>query len=295
MPFHLSLIIPLLFSKKPHTEKEQEIFTKWNDTKTPFPEHVTIHELFEKQVEKHFPEIKAKLQLNFKALARAGYLTPNTMQGDLAEEYRLLKRPLLMNASGKQDEQIKYGNLIVITSALPGEGKTFTALNLAMSIALERDSTVLLIDSDLTKRSLTGIVGLNDALGLTDVLLNPQLGLHKVIVDTNVPKLRLIPVGQIHRDATELLASEQMRAMTHELSGRYSNRIVLFDAPPLLSTSQTIVLTNLMGQILVVVEEGKTLQPVIQEAVSLLDEDKVIGMVLNRHHRLFGSKYYGYY
>ena len=119
------------------------------------------------------PESKAKLQLNFKALAGAGYLTPNTMQGDLAEQYRLLKRPLLMNASGRQDAQLKYSNLIVITSALPEEGKTFISLNLAMSIALERDNTVLLIDSDFTRRSLTGLVGLNDALGLTDVLLNP--------------------------------------------------------------------------------------------------------------------------
>ena len=241
------------------------------------------------------PESKAKLQLNFKALMGAGYLTPNTMQGDLAEEYRLLKRPLLMNASDRQDAQLKYGNLIVITSALPGEGKTFISLNLAMSIALERDNTVLLIDSDFTRRSLTGLVGLNDALGLTDVLLNPQLGLHDVIVSTNVPKLSLIPAGQTHRDATELLASAQMQAMACELSARYSNRIVLFDAPPLLSTSQTIVLTTLMGQILVVVEEGKTPQPVIQEAVSLLDEDKVIGMVLNKCQRSFGSKYYGSY
>jgi exopolysaccharide/PEP-CTERM locus tyrosine autokinase len=241
------------------------------------------------------PEIKVKAQLNFKALARAGYLPPNAMQGDLAEEYRFLKRPLLMNASGNQNEKLKYGNLIVITSALPGEGKTFTSLNLAMSIALAQDNTVLLVDSDLRKRSLTGLVGLNDALGLTDVLLNPQLGLHNVIIDTNFPKLRLIPAGQPYRDATELLASEQMRAVACELSRRYNNRIVLFDAPPLLASSQTIVLTNLMGQILVVVEEGKTLQTVIQEAVSLLDEDKVIGMVLNRSRHLFGSKHYGGY
>jgi exopolysaccharide/PEP-CTERM locus tyrosine autokinase len=241
------------------------------------------------------PEIKAELQLNFKALALAGYLTPNTMQGDLAEEYRFLKRPLLMNASSKQDEQLKYGNLIAITSALPGEGKTFTSFNLAMSIALERDNTVLLIDSDLTKRSLTGLVGLNAALGLTDVLLNPQIDLRDIIVSTNVPKLKFIPAGRTHPDATELLASEQMHAMTCELSARYSDRIVLFDAPPLLTTGQAMILTALMGQILVVVEEGKTPQPVIQEAVSLLDEDKVIGMVLNRCHRLFGSKRYGGY
>ena len=237
-------------------------------------------------------EIKTTLQLNFKALARANYLTPTTMQCELAESYRLLKLPLLMNVSSKQNSQLKYGNLIVITSALPGEGKTFTSFNLAMSIALERDNTVLLIDCDLMKRSLTSLVGLNGALGLTDVLLNPQINLRDIIISTNVPKLSLIPAGQPSPDTTELLASEKMQALVDELSAYESNHIVLFDAPPLLATSQAVLLTTLVGQILIVVEEGKTPQSAIQEAVSLLDEDKVIGMVLNRSRCLSGSKRY---
>lgn len=238
---------------------------------------------------------EAKLQLDFKSLAQEGYLTPNTMRGDMAEAYRLLKRPVLMNAKGKDDMQIKYGNLILITSALPGEGKTFTAFNMTMSIALERNNTVLLVDSDLTRHSLTSLVGLNDAPGLTDVLLDPQIDLGDIIVSTNVPQFKLIPAGHPHSDATELLASKKMHAIACELSARYSDRIVLFDAPPLLPTSQAIILTTLMGQILVVVEEGKNSKAIIQEAVSLLDENKIIGMVLNRCHRLFGSKHYGGY
>lgn len=237
-------------------------------------------------------EKQAAVQINFAALALDGYLTPDTMRGELAEEYRLLKRPLLTTANGLNDPTLRYGNPILITSALPGEGKTFTAFNLAMSIALELDKTVLLVDSDITRHSLTGLAGLNDTLGLTDVLLDEHLDLADVILSSNVPKLKLIPAGRTHRDATELLASKRMQTMVRELSERYNDRIVLFDAPPLLTTSQAIVLTNLMGKILVVVEEGKTPQHIIQEAVSLLGKNKAIGMVLNRCVHLFTRNYY---
>ncbi|MFO1431832.1 MAG: XrtA-associated tyrosine autokinase [Candidatus Competibacteraceae bacterium] len=240
---------------------------------------------------------KTSLELNFRALARAGYLTPATMHGDLAEEYRLLKRPLLLNANAEGNEKLEYGNLIAVTSALPNEGKTFTAFNLAMSIAMELDKTVLLVDSDLIRRSLTHLVGLDKALGLTDVLLDPHLDLGDVIVNTNIPKLRLIPAGRTHRHTTELLASEQMQILTAELSARYDDRIVLFDTPPVLTTSQASVLAALMGQILMVVAEGKTSQYAIEDAIERLDvdEDKVIGMVLNRCRHSSSRDVYGDY
>ncbi|HJW28048.1 MAG TPA: hypothetical protein VJ508_02235, partial [Saprospiraceae bacterium] len=115
------------------------------------------------------PDSKPNFQLDFKSLARKGYLTPNTTHGDMAEAYRILKRPVLMNVKSNDSIQVKHSNLILITSALPGEGKTFTAFNLAMSIAFERDNTVLLVDTDLTRHSLTNLLGLNNAPGLTDV------------------------------------------------------------------------------------------------------------------------------
>lgn len=240
---------------------------------------------------------KATIELNFEVLAQAGYLIPATMHGDLAEEYRLLKRPLLLNASVRDEEKLEDGNLIAVTSALPNEGKTFTAFNLAMSIAMELDNTVLLVDSDLIRRSLTQLVGLDNALGLTDVLLNPQINPGDIIVNTNVPKLRLIPAGRAHRHTTELLASEQMQILTAELSARYDDRMVLFDTPPVLTTSQAGVLTALMGQILMVVEEGTTPQYAIEDAIERLDvaEDKVIGMVLNRCRHSFGKEIHGDY
>jgi exopolysaccharide/PEP-CTERM locus tyrosine autokinase len=235
------------------------------------------------------------LNLNFKALSEAGYLTPDTMRGTLAEEYRHLKRPVLMAAGGRKDGSVENGNLVAITSPLPGQGKTFTAFNLAMSIALERDVTVLLVDGDLIGRGLTHLLGLSERPGLTDLLLESRVDLRDIIINTDIPNFRVLPAGHAFRDVTELLASNKMRDFTSEMSARYRDRIVLFDAPPLLATSQTIVLTALTGQVLVVVEEGKTPQQAIQQAVSLLDENQKIGMILNNCTRSSDQKYYERY
>ena len=235
--------------------------------------------------------------LNFETLRAQGYLTPHSAQSQLAEEMRLLKRPLLRNAFGKGAAPVRYGNLISVTSALPGEGKTFTTLNLAMSMAMEMDTTVLMVDADVVKPSLTRLLGLDEQPGLIDVLLHPELDIGSVIVPTDMPKLRVIPAGRRHAHSTELLASEQMERIAIELSERYPDRVVVFDAPPLLVTSQASVLSQLAGQIMVVVEAGKTPQSAIKDAVAHLDKDKVIGMVLNKGRRAFGTEYYygGYY
>lgn len=235
--------------------------------------------------------------LNFETLRSQGYLTPQSAQSQLAEEMRLLKRPLLRNAFGKGAAPVRYGNLISVTSALPGEGKTFTTLNLAMSMAMEMDTTVLMVDADVVKPSLTRLLGLEEEPGLIDVLIHPELDMGSVIVPTDLPKLRVIPAGRRHAHSTELLASDQMERIAIELSERYPDRVVVFDAPPLLVTSQAGVLSQLAGQIMVVVEAGRTPQSAIKEAVSHLDKDKVIGMVLNKGRRAFGTEYYygGYY
>jgi exopolysaccharide/PEP-CTERM locus tyrosine autokinase len=200
-----------------------------------------------------------------------------------------------LNAFGKTPVPVERSNLVVVTSALPNEGKTFTSINLAMSIAQERDTTVLLIDSDLIQKSVTRFFGLEDVEGLTDVLLDSGKDLSTVIGRTNVPRLRILPSGRGHPEATELLASEQMERLAAELSARYPDRIVLFDSPPLLATSQAAVLADWVGQILVVVEEGRTTQPAVQEALDLLSPDKVIGMVLNKCRGEGGRRNYGGY
>jgi len=234
--------------------------------------------------------------LDLARLREQGYLTPEEADGPLAEQYRIIKRPLLMNAFGRGAVPIEGGNLIMVTSSVPGEGKTFTALNLAMSMAMELDHTVLLVDTDVVKPSLTELLGLKGRPGLTDVLAGGEVGLGEVIVRTNVPKLRVIPAGCGRANSTELLASQAMRDLVQELAERYPDRVVVFDSPPLLVASQASVLTYLVGQVVVVVEAGRTPQPVVKEALALVDSSKAVGLVLNKsHERVAGDyQYYAY-
>lgn len=233
--------------------------------------------------------------LDMDKLRRQGIITAADAHGNSVEEWRMLKRPVLFNAFGNQTTAVKNRNLVVVTSAFSGEGKTFTALNLGMSIAMEVDTTVLLVDSDVVRPSLSELLGLQRLPGLLDVLLDGAGGLSEVIVNTDMPRLKVLPAGSSHSRSTELLASEQMSRMAAELSARYPDRIVIFDAPPLLVTSQANVVAHLAGQIILVVEAGKTPQQAVKDAITQLGADKIIGTVLNKSHRSAGSGYYGYY
>jgi len=215
----------------------------------------------------------------------------------LADEYRRIKRPLLTNAFGAQAESVRNGNVIVVTSSLPGEGKSFTAQNLAQSIAMERDKTVLLIDADITKSTLSRAVNLEKLPGLVDILLDDEMDLENVIVPSDFPCLEVIPAGKRHIHSVELLASNRMCEILVELVGRYPDRIIIFDSPPVLATPETKVLCDLAGQIVFVVESGKTQQASVQQALELLSEnkEKPIGLVLNKNHTLPGLQYHGDY
>ncbi|MFC1685097.1 XrtA-associated tyrosine autokinase [Pseudomonadota bacterium] len=229
-------------------------------------------------------------------LKSAGMVTHDAPRSRIAEEYRSIKRPLLMNIAGKGATIIDNANLVMVTSALEGEGKTFSAINLALSIAMEQDKTVLFVDADISKASAGKLLGLpGDLPGLIDVLLDRGKGIEEMLVQTNIPNLRLLPAGQASDHATELLASEAMHSVMLELSQRYSDRVIIFDSPPLLMTTEASVLANLMGQIVFVVAADQTSQAAISEAITHLGEDKIIGMVLNKANRKIGAKHgYGY-
>ncbi|MBL3591758.1 MAG: tyrosine-protein kinase family protein [gamma proteobacterium endosymbiont of Lamellibrachia anaximandri] len=241
-----------------------------------------------------FPE-KEICEIDFETLGKAGYLVPNSDQQRLSEEYRIIKRPLLMNAFGKGAAPVERGNLVLVTSSFPGEGKTYTAINLGVSIATELDSTILLVDGDVLKSSLSKLLGMEDKPGLIDVLEDPTMDLGDVIQSTQVPKLKILPAGRRHQNSTELLASESMEKILTELAERYPDRIVLFDAPPMLATTEAGVLTYRMGQIVMVVEAGKTPVDAVSESIAQLDPNKVIGLVLNKSRVKSGHKYYGSY
>jgi exopolysaccharide/PEP-CTERM locus tyrosine autokinase len=191
---------------------------------------------------------------------------------------------------------VEQGNLIMVTSAVPAEGKTFVSVSLAISIAMELDKTVLLVDSDVIKESTTKLFTETNAPGLLDVILKPEVLLEDVITPTDIPKLSLLPAGQLRGRATELLASGSMRKITQELASRYDDRVIVFDSPPLLATSEASVLASLMGQIIMVVEAEKTTQKRVSDAMAMLDQNKPIGMLLNKSRSSGqGGYYYGYY
>lgn len=235
-------------------------------------------------------------QINLVKLHKAGMITPDGEKTQIAEEFRLIKRPLITNVFNQGAAQIKNANLIMVTSSLPGEGKSFCAINLAMSIAMEMDHTVLLVDADVAKPTLPGFLGLKSDKGLMDVLLDDKLQLSDVMIKTNVEKLSILPAGRGNRYATEMLASEAMSRLLQEMANRYHDRVIIFDSPPLLATTEARVLATHMGQIVMVVEAEKTTQDQLQEALNQIESCDVVGLLLNKGKALIGTDYplYGY-
>ena len=240
--------------------------------------------------------VSPDVELNLDYLRGRGMLTPGADRRDLQEQYRLVKRRVITQAFEGPTDAPNPGNLLQITSSLLDEGKTFTAFNLGMSISMEVDFTVLLVDADLTRRSLTNMIGLGDRPGLTEVLTGETSNVADIVYRTSVPRLSVIPAGGDHPRATELIASADMRRLTRELASRYSDRLVIFDSTPLLMDSQAATLALHMGQLLLVVEAGRTQEQAVREAVGLLESSSAaVGLLLNKGGRSHGYGYYGGY
>jgi len=234
-------------------------------------------------------------RIDVEMLERKGMLVPDSAHSQMAEEYRMIKRPLLENAFYEGDNGIARPNLILVTSSLPGEGKTFTAINLALSIAMERDKTVLLIDADVAKPSVSKVLGINTEVGLIDLLVDKSVAFSDTVLRTDIPNLSIIPAGKKHRHSTEVLASNDMKQFTRELSERYSDRIIIFDSPPILAATQGAVLAKLVGQVVMVVESETTPQYIVKDALAKVAEScDVVGCVLNKMKKGIGLQYYGY-
>jgi len=236
------------------------------------------------------------VKLDFEDLREIGILSPSVPRSAIAEEFRTIKRPLLTNIAGDDVTQpIKQGNLIMVTSALEGDGKTFTSISLAISIAMEQDKTVLFVDADTAKAEAGRILGIpSETPGLIDVLEDSNVRLPDVILHTNMEKLRIMPAGDLHTHANELLASDRMRDLMLEMSEYYSDRVIVFDSPPLLLTTEAAVLTSFMGQIVFVVSADMTPQHAVTQAIEHIGEDKMVGMVLNRARRRSNPYFYTY-
>ncbi len=246
------------------------------------------------------PQAKARttqqeVVIDFDRLKAAGMLTPDAGQGRLTDEYRAIKRPLLKNAFGEGVVKITHGNLIMVTSALPGEGKSFTSIGLAMSMAMELDRTVLLVEADVAKPAVCRYCGIPEPeQGLVDYLADSDIDLSELLMKTNVPKLTILPAGRRHPSSAELLGSHAMRDLMDQLANRYPDRVVIFDSPPLLLSNEAVTLSSLMGQIVVVVEAARTQQAQVKQAIALLDPEQMVGVVLNKNRASEGAGYGGY-
>jgi exopolysaccharide/PEP-CTERM locus tyrosine autokinase len=222
-----------------------------------------------------------RVEFDLDALARANLVTPNALRSQVADEFRVVKRPLINNVKSRRADATAHANLLMVTSAVAGEGKSFTAINLAMSIAAEVDNTVMLVDADLARPSLPRMLGIQDGPGLLD-LLNGSAKMSDVLLRTNVEKLTFLRSGTLHPKATEILASEAMRRMLKEMAERYADRIIIFDSPPLLLTTEARALAMYMGQIIFVVRAGKTLQSAVQDALATIEACPHKTMLLNQ-------------
>ncbi len=233
------------------------------------------------------------VNIDFRRLSLSGIITPDSPRSSLADQYRVIKRPLLDNARGRGAAPVVNGNLIMVTSSLPGEGKSFTAINLALSLAMELDYTVMLVDADVARPSIMNVLGLPPGPGLLDLLVDDQVQMSQVLLRTNVENLTLLPSGSPRDSATELLASSAMTQLIEDMGNRYPDRIIIFDSPPLLLTTESRVLATHMGQIVMVVQAEKTLQSQVKHALSTIDACPVKLMVLNQA-RTLGQDVYGY-
>jgi exopolysaccharide/PEP-CTERM locus tyrosine autokinase len=226
--------------------------------------------------------ISKAVSLDLAALGAAGFVTPDIPRSPIANQFRVIKRPLLVNAAGRGASVVQAGNLIMVTSAMAGEGKTFNAINLAMSIAMEQDHRVLLVDADVARPSLSRVLGLPPGPGLLDLLVDSRVEMSDAMLRTNVDKLSLLPSGTPHPRATELLASDAMTHLIEEMARRYPDRIIIFDSPPLLLTTEARVLATHMGQIVVVVQAERTLQTQVRHALTTIEACPVKLMLLNQ-------------
>jgi protein-tyrosine kinase len=222
----------------------------------------------------------------------------STLSSQIKSEYRRVKRPLISNAFGKSASLVDSGNLILVTSSVPGEGKSFTAMNLALAITQERDYTVLLVDADVTRHGLSRLLGTERSRpDLTDLLSSEELSVGDALLRTDIPGLVLLPAGKPHEYISEMVASQRMSRLVNEIATRYSDRIVIIDGPPLLSAPEAPILAGLVGQIVFVIEAGKTPHVVVEDALEMLPKEKAVGLLLNKSESMSnrGGYYYNYY
>jgi protein-tyrosine kinase len=231
------------------------------------------------------------------ALRLAGYLPESLQDRRFADEYRHIKRPLLVSAFGAVPPgpaRLPSPRLVMMTSALPGDGKTFTSINLALSLAREKDTSVVLVDGDVPKPHISRIFGVESWPGLLDALANPDMDVQDLILQTDCRGLSILPAGTAQDEATELLSSSRMKAVANRLIELNPRCIALFDSAPLLISSESLALASAIGQVVLVVRAGHTPRHAVVDAVESIAEETPLSLVLNQGRRGLSEGRYGY-
>lgn len=217
-----------------------------------------------------------------------GFIVPDAAPGSLAEEFRIVKRQLLLNASGAATgKPLERGRMILVCSAQPNDGKTFCAVNLALSLASERDTDVLLVDADVAKPEILSTLGIEGGSGLMDALQNPSIDVEQLIIRTNIPKLAVLAAGRQANNDTEMLASARTKHVLDGLANNHPSRIIIFDSAPALAASPASVLALNVGQVMMVVRADRTTESELRDALALVDGCPNVCLLLN------GSSYFG--
>jgi exopolysaccharide/PEP-CTERM locus tyrosine autokinase len=234
-----------------------------------------------------------RLAVDANSVRGAGFLPEVGKDRQFADQYRRIKRPLIEKAlSG--DAAAGEPRIILVTSAIPGDGKTFTSINLAFSMALERDISILLIDADVSKRHITDIFGLRQRKGLLDSLTDESLEPEALVVPTSYRGLSILPAGTWVEATAELISSNRMRQVVTGLCARNPRRILLLDSSPLLITNEGRALVKIAGQVVLVVRAGVTPRHAVQAAIDMFDEKQAGGLILNDVKVGLTEGYYGY-
>ena len=240
-------------------------------------------------------DLKQIVEFDTARLAADGRLPSPDMAHQTEDEIRRIKWPLLNAIAGRDGAAPTRNNVILVTSALPNEGKTFMSLNLALSIVRDREMRVILVDGDVARPGLTPTLGLEGRPGLNDVLDDASLDLSEVTYQTDVEGLFFIPAGKWHEHSPEFFAGSRMPQIFEAMSRRVGNGVIILDSPPLLATNEAQAATRFVGQVLLVVRADDTEQQAVQDAIALVDKSTPIKAVLNRVQASALSRYYGQY
>lgn len=222
------------------------------------------------------------VRIDWDVLAAAGLAVGQTTRTRIAEEYRIAAGRVLRAVRASYAPGRGAGNVVMITSARPGEGKSFNALNLAGSLAQHTPRNIILVDVDAKERPISADLGLDEQPGLLDLAADPSLRAEDLVLQTAIPRLSFLPIGSRQAHAPDLAAASPVTALVERLARRFPNHLLLLDAPPCLSTSDPSTFASIVGLIVMIVEAEKTQRSEVMAALDLVRACENVMLMLNK-------------